>query len=110
MNFKAITERFKQGRIAENLDRDIALVGLAIGLALISWSVLGSGEFLGTGARAVIACLGYLAIRRHLPSSGIAALEKLRTNSSTYLILNILFPHHFRDTTFSKRTSANSRG
>jgi hypothetical protein len=84
----------KRDKVVENLDRNLAILGLIASLILILSLVLAAGtyiELMEVGVLLFLACASYLAIRKRLLRLGISSLHDLHTKQSTYLILNLLF-------------------
>ena len=81
----------RKGRRMDNLDRNIAILGLLIASILILWLVLVIGRYIEIGVLVFLACATYLAIRKRLFPLGISSLQDVFVKRSTYLILNLLF-------------------
>jgi len=83
--------KLKPEKVVDNLDRNLAVLGLIASLALIPWLVLAVGKHVEIGVLFFLACATYLAIRKRLFPLGISSLQDLYAKRSTYLILNLLF-------------------
>lgn len=79
-----------RSRISDNLDRIVAIVGLALGLGFTSWLALTSARYVYTtcAISLVAICAIYLDMRQRFLKANLPSLE---TKSSLYLMLNIAF-------------------
>ena len=78
-------------KVAENLDKNLAILGLVASSILILWLVLVVGKYVEAGVAAFLACATYLIIRKRLLLLGPSSLQALALNRPAYLILNIAF-------------------
>jgi len=81
----------KREKVAENLDKNLAILGLVACSILILWLVLVVGKYVEAGVTAFLACATYLIIRKRLLVLGPSSLQALALNRPAYLILNIAF-------------------
>jgi len=81
----------KREKVTENLDRNLAILGLVACSILTLWLVLIIGKYAEAGVTASLACTTYLLIRKRLVSRGILHLQDLCIKRAAYFILNLLF-------------------
>jgi len=81
----------RTGGIKDNLDRNLAILGMLIASILTLWLALVIGKYIEVGVLLFLACAIYLAMRKRLFRMGISSLEDLLAKRSAYLILNLLF-------------------
>ena len=81
----------KREKVTENLDKNLAILGLVACSILILWLVLVVGKYVEAGVTAFLACATYLIIRKRLLLLGSSSLQALALNRPAYLILNIAF-------------------
>jgi len=77
--------------VRQNLDRNLAILGLVASLILTLCLALFIRGYTEVGISTFLACATYLAIRKRLFPLGITSLQDLYAKRSTYLILNLLF-------------------
>jgi len=81
----------KREKVTENLDKNLAILGLVACSILILWLVLVVGKYVEAGVTAFLACATYLIIRKRLLLLGPSLLQALALSRPAYLILNIAF-------------------
>lgn len=79
-----------RSRATDNLDKIVAILGLALGLGMTLWLALTSARYVYTACAAslVVICAIYLGVRRRFLKADLPSVE---AKSSVYLILNIAF-------------------
>jgi len=79
--------------LIDELDKNIALIGVIFSLILTIWIKLEIGRpiYVMIGILCFTVCTGYLIIRRFFHPLLIPSLEELRCSNRFYLMLNILF-------------------
>lgn len=98
--------------LTEDLDRNLAIIGLVIGVILSIWLSSMGKEIAGEASVLLfLACAIYLIARNRLSILTAFLLEPLHAKRRTYLILNILFFALFSYSTISVvlRTDVYSR-
>jgi len=79
-------------KIYENFDRNLAIIGLIIGVLMSFWLGFYIHKYTEVGIMVVLACATYLLIRRSFSLGGISSLaDQFFSRKSTYVGLNLLF-------------------
>ena len=81
------------GKVTGELDRILAIGGLPLFTILTIYVIITFGRPIQLTAPilALLACCGYLLIRKRLSSSTVPSLAEIRANPRFYMVLNILF-------------------
>jgi hypothetical protein len=83
--------KLKSVKVRENLDRNLAILGLIVSLTLTLWLALAVGRYIEVGVLLFLSCTVYLSIRKRLFARGITSLQDIFQSRSNYLVLNLLF-------------------
>jgi hypothetical protein len=86
-----IKPKSTRDKIFENFDRNLAIVGLVIGILMSFWLLFYVHKYIEVGVMCVLACGTYLLIRKSFSRGGISSLTEQFSRASIYLGLNMLF-------------------